>query len=225
LGITTALENCVMLELRDLGLSIAGRILVQPLSLSIAAGDIVTLMGPSGSGKSSILSCIGGDLPEAFTTTGDVLLNGQSLPLQSPEKRHIGRLFQDDLLFPHMTIGENLLFATPRLPKAERSAMVATALERAELLGFADRPPHTLSGGQRQRVALMRALLAKPSAILLDEPFSKLDKTLRSQMRNYVFSHIKARNIPALLVTHDREDAPYAGRVLEISGDGVVQDV
>jgi putative thiamine transport system ATP-binding protein len=225
LGITTALENCVMLELRDLSLSIAGRILVQPFSLSISVGDIVTLMGPSGSGKSSILSCIGGDLPDAFKATGDVLLNGQSLLLQSPEKRHIGRLFQDDLLFPHMTIGENLLFATPRLPKAERSAMVATALERAELTGFADRPPHTLSGGQRQRVALMRALLAKPSAILLDEPFSKLDKTLRGQMRSYVFSHIKARNIPALLVTHDREDAPSVGRVLEISRDGVVQDV
>jgi putative thiamine transport system ATP-binding protein len=146
-----------MLELQDLSLSIAGRILVYPFSLSIAAGDIVTLMGPSGSGKSSILSYIGGDLPEAFTTTGDVLLNGQSLNAQPPESRHIGRLFQDDLLFPHMTIGENLLFATPRLPKAERSAMVATALERAELTGFADRPPHTLSGGQRQRVALMRA--------------------------------------------------------------------
>jgi putative thiamine transport system ATP-binding protein len=224
-GVTTTLENRVMLELQDLSLSIAVRVLVQPFSLSIAAGDIVTLMGPSGSGKSSVLSYIGGDLPEAFTATGAVLLNGQSLLLQSPEKRHIGRLFQDDLLFPHMTIGENLLFATPRLPKAERSAMVATALERAELTGFADRPPHTLSGGQRQRVALMRALLAKPSAILLDEPFSKLDKTLRGQMRDYVFSHIKARNIPALLVTHDREDAPSVGRVLEISRDGVVQDV
>ena len=214
-----------MLELHDLGLSIAGRILVQPFSLSVAAGDIVTLMGPSGSGKSSILSFIGGDLPDAFKATGDVLLNGQSLRLQPPETRHIGRLFQDDLLFPHMSVGENLLFAVPRLPKAERLAMVAMALERAELSGFSDRPPYTLSGGQRQRVALMRALLAKPSAILLDEPFSKLDKSLRGQMRDYVFSHIKARSIPALLVTHDREDAPFVGRVLEISDKGVVRDV
>lgn len=214
-----------MLELHDLGLSIAGRILVQPFSLSVAAGDIVTLMGPSGSGKSSILSFIGGDLPDAFKATGDVLLNGQSLRLQPPETRHIGRLFQDDLLFPHMSVGENLLFAVPRLPKAERLAMVAMALERAELSGFGDRPPYTLSGGQRQRVALMRALLAKPSAILLDEPFSKLDKSLRGQMRDYVFSHIKARSIPALLVTHDREDAPFVGRVLEISDKGVVRDV
>ncbi len=214
-----------MLELRNVSLSIASRILVQPFSLALKAGDIVTLMGPSGSGKSSILSSIGGDLPDVFTASGEVLLNGQSLVLQPPEKRRVGRLFQDDLLFPHMTVGENLLFATPRLMKAERLAMVATVLGRAELSGFEDRPPHTLSGGQRQRVALMRALLAKPSAILLDEPFSKLDRSLRGQMRDYVFSHIKARGIPALLVTHDRDDAPSAGRVLEISGDGVVHDV
>jgi putative thiamine transport system ATP-binding protein len=225
MGIATTLENRVMLELRDFSLAIAGRILVQPFSLAVAAGDIVTLMGPSGSGKSSILSYIGGDLPEAFTAKGDVVLNGQSLLSQPPDTRHIGRLFQDDLLFPHMTVGENLMFAVPRLPKAERLMIVATALERAELTGFADRPPHTLSGGQRQRVALMRALLAKPSAILLDEPFSKLDKSLRGQMRDYVFSHIKARAIPALLVTHDRDDAPEGGRVLDISSDGVVRDV
>jgi putative thiamine transport system ATP-binding protein len=214
-----------MLELRDVSLSIAGRMLVRPFSLAAASGDIVTLMGPSGSGKSSLLSCIGGDLPEAFTAAGDVLLNGQSLALQPPESRRIGRLFQDDLLFPHMTVGENLLFAVPRLPKADRLAMVATALERAELSGFGDRPPHTLSGGQRQRVALMRSLLAKPLAILLDEPFSKLDKSLRVQMRDYVYSHIRARGIPALLVTHDREDAPTGGRVLEISDTGDVRDV
>ena len=214
-----------MLELRDFGLSIGNSALVRPFSLIIAAGDIVTLMGPSGSGKSSVLSCIGGDLPGAFTATGDVMLNGQSLALRPPEQRHIGRLFQDDLLFPHMTVGENLLFATPRLPKDERLAMAATALERAELSGFIDRPPHTLSGGQRQRVALMRALLAKPSAILLDEPFSKLDKSLRCQMRDYVFSHITARGIPALLVTHDREDSPAGSRVLEISEGGEVRDV
>ncbi len=214
-----------MLELRDVSLTLAGRILLQPFALTISAGKIVTLMGPSGSGKSSILSYVGGDLPDVFSATGDVLLNGKSLLLQPPESRRVGRLFQDDLLFPHMTVGENLLFAAPRLLKSERLAMVATALERAELTGFADRPPHTLSGGQRQRVALMRALLAKPSAILLDEPFSKLDRSLRGQMRDYVFSHIKACNIPALLVTHDRDDAPSAGRVLEISGDGVVHDV
>jgi putative thiamine transport system ATP-binding protein len=214
-----------VLELQNVGLSIGTSVLLQPFSLAVAAGEIVAVMGPSGSGKSSILSYIGGDLPDVFTATGDVLLDGVSLLNRPPENRGAGRLFQDDLLFPHMTVGENLLFATPRLPKAERLAMVTTALERAELAGFGDRPPHTLSGGQRQRVALMRALLAKPAAILLDEPFSKLDKALRQQMREYVFGHIKARGIPALLVTHDRDDVPEGGRVFEISDAGDVHHV
>jgi putative thiamine transport system ATP-binding protein len=214
-----------MLSLRDVSVSLGSVVLIKAFSIDIAGGEVVTLMGPSGSGKSTLLSYIGGDLPGVFSVSGDVSLNGVSLMGIRPEQRKIARLFQDDLLFPHMTVGENLLFAVPRLPKAERLAMVATALERAELVGFGDRPPHTLSGGQRQRVALMRALLAKPAAILLDEPFSKLDQALRAQMRDYVFGHIKARGIPALLVTHDRHDAAQAGRVLEISTGGEVRNV
>jgi putative thiamine transport system ATP-binding protein len=214
-----------MLELRGVSLALKGKLLLKPLSLQIAAGDVVTLMGQSGLGKSSLLSYIGGDLADAFSSAGDVLLNGHSLIGVSPERRGVARLFQDDLLFPHMTVGENLLFAVPALPQAERSAMVRLALQRAELEGFEHRAPHTLSGGQRQRVALMRALLAKPKAILLDEPFSKLDKALRGHMREYVYSHIAARRIPAVLVTHDRDDAPPGGRVLEIVGDGEVRDV
>jgi putative thiamine transport system ATP-binding protein len=201
------------------------KILIETFSLDIAPGQIVTLMGPSGSGKSSLLSFIGGDLSNAFTATGDIFLNDKRLNDIPSEKRHVGRLFQDDLLFPHMTVGENLLFATPRARHAERMSIMRTALERADLQGFEARPPHTLSGGQRARVALMRTLLAKPEAILLDEPFNKLDQALRADMRDYVFSHIKARNIPALLVTHDRSDAPAGGRVLIISPEGRLEDV
>jgi putative thiamine transport system ATP-binding protein len=214
-----------MLELRNVTISLKGEFLVRNVSLRVAAGDVVTVMGPSGSGKSSLLSFIGGDLHSAFAAQGDVLLGGQSIIKVPPERRGVARLFQDDLLFPHMTVGENLLFAVPRMAEAERRAMVATALQRAELEGFAARAPHTLSGGQRQRVALMRALLAKPKAILLDEPFSKLDKALRGQMRDYVFAHIRARGIPAVLVTHDRDDAPPQGRVLEILDSGDLRDV
>ncbi len=214
-----------MLELRNVTISLKGESLVRNVSLRVAAGDVVTVMGPSGSGKSSLLSFIGGDLHSAFAAQGDVLLDGQSIIKVPPERRGVARLFQDDFLFPHMTVGENLLFAVPRMAEAERRAMVETALQRAELEGFADRAPHTLSGGQRQRVALMRALLAKPKAILLDEPFSKLDKTLREQMRDYVFAHIRARGIPAVLVTHDRDDAPPQGRVLEILDSGDLRDV
>jgi putative thiamine transport system ATP-binding protein len=134
-------------------------------------------------------------------------------------------LFQDDLLFPHMTVAENLLFAIPKMPRAERLAMMRDALEQAERQGFEDRPPHTLSGGQRARVSLVRTLLARPNAILLDEPFNKLDAKLRASVRDYTFAQIAERKIPALLVTHDRADAPTHGRVLTITENGEVQDV
>lgn len=214
-----------MLELQSVSIALKNRTLLKAFSLQVTAGEVVTLMGQSGSGKSSLLSYIGGDLAAAFTASGDVRLNGQSVLQQAPEHRGIARLFQDDLLFPHMTVGENLLFAVPRLPHAERLDMMKTALQRAELEGFEQRAPHTLSGGQRQRVALMRALLAKPKAVLLDEPFSKLDKALRQQMREYVYGHIATRNIPAVLVTHDRDDAPLGGRIFEIDAMGEVRDV
>lgn len=214
-----------MLELRDVVLSLKGRVLLQAFTLTVHAGEVVTLMGHSGSGKTSLLSFIGGGLSTVFEASGQVMLNGVSVQNLAAEARGIARLFQDDLLFPHMTVGENLLFAVPRRPQAERITMMRTALQRAELEGFENRAPHTLSGGQRQRVALMRALLAKPNAILLDEPFSKLDKALRQQMRDYVFGHIKARGIPALLVTHDREDAPQGGRVFDISEFGEMHHV
>ena len=202
MAVPTPLEN-LMLVLENISLSLAGKALLKPFSLSLAEGEIVTLMGASGSGKSSLLSFIGGELAAHFTADGKVELNGVNLLALPPERRNIGRLFQDDLLFPHMTVGENLLFAIPKMPQAERVAMMRTALQRAELEGFENRPPHTLSGGQRSRVALMRALLAKPAAMLLDEPFSKLDRTLRAAVRDYTFAHIRARNVPALLVTHD----------------------
>jgi putative thiamine transport system ATP-binding protein len=205
-----------MLALRTISLALGNATLIKPFSLEIKPGEVLTLMGGSGSGKSSLLSYVGGDLDPAFRTSGDVTLNGASLNGLSPERRRIARLFQDDLLFPHMTVAENLLFAIPGMPRSERLAVLESALQRTQLTGFGDRPPHTLSGGQRQRIALMRALLAKPAAILLDEPFNRLDTSLRTQMRDYVFTHIRERNIPALLVTHDRSDAPQEGRIFEI---------
>ncbi len=212
-----------MLELKNITLQLKEKTLIQPFSIDIAAGEIVVLMGSSGSGKSSILSYIGGDLDEAFSASGEILLNMISMQNIEPEQRRIGRLFQDDLLFPHMTVGENLLFAIP--PNPDRISIMQTGLHRMELDGFESRPPHTLSGGQRSRVALMRALLAKPNAILLDEPFSKLDHELRTSMRDYTFAHLQERNIPALLVTHDINDAPAQARILKINHDGSVTNV
>jgi putative thiamine transport system ATP-binding protein len=193
---------------------LGGKELIRPFSLDIAAGETLTLMGASGAGKSTLLSFIAGDLDLPFTATGSVSLEDEALDALPPERRRIGRLFQDDLLFPHLTVGENLLFGMPRGPRAERLAKVDAALAEAGLDGFGDRPPHTLSGGQRARVALMRALAAKPRAMLLDEPFNKLDAELRQAMRDFVFRHIAMRRIPCLMVTHDVADVPQGGRVM-----------
>ena len=211
------------LSLDRVTVTLSGAALVRDLTLDIAPGDIVTLMGPSGAGKSTLLSFIAGDLPEVFTATGSVRLDGRDLSGLPPEKRGIGRLFQDDLLFPHLTIGENLLFGMPRGNRDTRRATMLRALTDAGLAGFAERPPNTLSGGQRARVALMRALVAEPRAMLLDEPFNRLDAALRESFRSFVFAQIRQRAIPCLLVTHDRTDAPDGGRVLALS-EGEVRD-
>ena len=118
-----------------------------------------------------------------------------------------------------MTVAENLLFGLPR-HLGDRRGLMREGLHQIDLAGFEDRPPHSLSGGQRSRVALMRALLARPAAMLLDEPFSKLDAELRGTIRAMVFGLIRQRGIPCLLVSHDRADAPGEGRILHLTSDG-----
>jgi putative thiamine transport system ATP-binding protein len=211
------------LILKQVSIRLHGQAIIRPFSLAIEPGETVTLMGPSGCGKSSLLSYIAGDLPPPLQGEGMVKLNGDDMAGVRPDRRGIGRLFQDDLLFPHLTVRENLLFGVPRGEQQARDATVNSALERARLRDFGNRAPHTLSGGQRSRVALFRALLAKPKAMLLDEPFAKLDQALRFSMRDYVFAHLKEQMVPSLMVTHDRSDAPPKGRVLTIMPGGEVR--
>jgi putative thiamine transport system ATP-binding protein len=196
--------------------------LIKPFSLTIAQGELVTLMGPSGSGKSSLLAYIAGDLEPPLRGEGRIGVDGRDMAEIAPAARRIGRLFQDDLLFPHLSVGDNLLFGMARGERGLREKRMREALGEIELEGFVLRKPQSLSGGQRARVALMRALLAEPSCMLLDEPFNKLDQDLRATMRKLTFA--KLRRIPTLMVTHDLDDAPPSGRVLRIGRDGSVAD-
>ncbi len=201
------------LALEGVTLGLAGRPpLIEGLSLRVPPGEIVTLIGPSGSGKSSLLAYLTGTLDLAFRACGRVWVDGRDVTQLPPERRRIGILFQDDLLFPHMTVGENLAYALPSaLTRRERRReRVAAALAEAQLSGFEDRDPATLSGGQRARVAVLRALLAEPKALLLDEPFARLDQALRAQFRTFVFEHARAAVLPMLMVSHDPADAVAA---------------
>ena len=212
-------SNDRRLELRGVGLRLGGRALVAPLDLVVAAGEIATVMGPSGCGKSSLLAFICGTLDPAFAPQGQVWLDGEDMGARPPERRRIGILFQDDLLFPHLSVAENLAFGLPARmrDRAARAARIEAALAEAGLTGFGARDPATLSGGQRARIALMRTLLAEPRALLLDEPFSKLDVALRGRIRAFVFDHARANGLPTLLVTHDPDDAAATGGpVIEI---------
>ena len=196
------------------------------LDLAVAAGQITTLMGPSGSGKSTLLAYVCGTLDRAFKGRGRILVDEVDITLLPPERRGVGILFQDDLLFPHLSVGGNLAFGlTGRMRgRAARRARIEKALAEADLAGFADRDPATLSGGQRARVAVLRVLLSEPKVLLLDEPFGRLDVPLREGFRRFVYAHAAARNLPTLQVTHDLADATAAnGPILHLlSSNGSV---
>lgn len=210
-------DGRVPLHLADVTLRVraTGALLLDRASLTIAPGEVATIMGPSGSGKSTLLAFAGGFLdPRAFAASGTVRLGDCRLEDRPASERRLGILFQDPVLFPHLSVAGNLLFGLPRVPhgtRASRRRAVEESLASAGLSGFADRDPASLSGGQKARVTLLRTLLAEPRALLLDEPFGKLDATLRGEIRALVFARAGERRLPTLLVTHDEADAAAAG--------------
>ena len=209
------------LRLDGVEIALGARVLVPALDLVVEPGECVTVMGPSGCGKSTLLAYLAGTMDPVFRARGRVRVGDDDLTSLPPERRRLGLQFQDDLLFPHLSVGGNLAFAlAPHVhARGERRRRIEQALDEAGLAGFAERDPATLSGGQRARVALMRTLLAEPRALLLDEPFNRLDAALRGEIRAFVFDHARERRLPALLVTHDAADAQAAGgQVIRIEG-------
>ena len=201
------------LVLSDVNIGLPGRMLIAALSATVLPGEILTVMGASGSGKSTLLAHISGFLGAPFSATGELVLNGRRLNTLPPHERRVGILFQDDLLFPHLSVAGNLMFGLPSSVSGRKRRLQAVeqALADADLAGFATRDPATLSGGQRARVALLRTLLSQPQALLLDEPFSKLDAALRDDFRRFVFGFARHAQLPTVLVTHDAADAAATG--------------
>ncbi|AOV96906.1 ABC transporter ATP-binding protein [Edwardsiella hoshinae] len=202
------------LKLEDFCVTLSHKPLLPALSLTVAAGEVLTLMGPSGCGKSTLLAGIAGQLQPPLRALGAVWLGERPLSHLPAWRRGIGLLFQDDLLFPHLTVAQNLRFALA--PQAAADA-VAQALQQAEMSEMANAYPAALSGGQRARISVLRTLLATPQALLLDEPFSRLDAPLRQRFRAWIYAQIAQRAIPAILVTHDAADVPAGGRVVTLA--------
>lgn len=207
-----------LLQIKDLQLYRQDTSLLS-LNEQVCGGEILTIMGPSGSGKSSLLNWIIGTLPSGFSARGELWLNDQNLTHLPAHLRHIGVLYQDALLFSHLSVTGNIAFAMPKSAgnKKQRLAKIEAALEQVGLAGFGNRHPDNLSGGQQARVALLRTLLSEPKAILLDEPFSKLDTQLRAETQQLVFTQIRTHKLPTILVTHDHSDAKAAqGKVIHL---------
>lgn len=191
-----------------------GIALCESLSFEIEPGSVLALMGPSGCGKSTILNWMTGTLDSRLKADGQIWLGEKNLTMVPVERRCLGLMLQQDYLFPHMSVAENLKFGLRGGCRSERNTIINDSLESAGLSGMQDRNPATLSGGQRARVSLLRTLLSEPHALLLDEPFSRLDVGLRSTIREFVWQAAAA--LPTLLVTHDCDDVPSHAKKLDL---------
>jgi putative thiamine transport system ATP-binding protein len=206
------------LRLEQISIALEGRDLIA-VDAIIAPGEVLTVMGPSGSGKSTLIAYVAGFLDPVFSATGKVWAEATELTELPAEARRAGILFQDPLLFPHLSVRDNIAIAVPQSVsgRRQRREIATDALERVGLAGFGDRDPDTLSGGQKARVALQRVMVSRPRLLLLDEPFSKLDTALRGQVREMVFQQAREAGLPVVLVTHDAADAEAAGgRIIEV---------
>ncbi len=215
----------VQLSIDNITVGYDGAAIVHDVSMTLGNGQIGCLLGPSGCGKSTLLRAIAGFEP---VMKGEITMEGQRLSsvnyTQVPERRQIGMVFQDLALFPHITIEENIQFGLKGWPKAKQDARVAELLELVGLSGMEKRYPYSLSGGQQQRIALARAIAPKPKLLLLDEPFSGLDASMREKLVPEVREILLKEEMSALLVTHDQMEAfAMADKVAVMQSGRVLQ--
>ena len=216
--------STVLLQLNNIRQTYGEQVVIHDLSLALQRGTIGCLLGPSGCGKTTALRCIAGFEP---VSAGEILLNGVCVSSADffvpPEQRRIGMVFQDYALFPHLDVATNIGFGLHRLSRAERERRVDELLQVVQLTSVFKKYPHELSGGQQQRVALARALAPKPELLLLDEPFSNLDVSLRERLSMEVREILKDQGITAILVTHDQAEAFAIADEIGVMHQGEIQ--
>lgn len=209
---TTGVSFAATLEFDNVDVRLGGRVVLDQFSLTLRPGEIVCLLGESGSGKSTALRVAAGIQP---IHAGAVRINGETVSLPGatipPERRGIGLMFQDFALFPHLTVLQNVLFGLKGLARSAAHAQAQAALRRVGLVDRSDDYPHMLSGGQQQRLALARSVAPRPGVLLLDEPFSSLDARLRETVREETLAVLRETNVTSLIVTHDPEEAMVLG--------------
>ncbi|MFD1737799.1 ABC transporter ATP-binding protein [Bacillus salitolerans] len=218
----------MFIQLKDINFQYknSNDVTIKNLTLSIQKGELVTILGKSGSGKSTILRIIAGlEIP----FSGSLVIDDKTLVSEShfiqPEKRGVGLVFQDYALFPHLNVADNVKFGLKKMSRNQKLHRLKEVLQLVGLNGFEKRYPYELSGGQQQRVALARALAPNPSLIMFDEPFSNLDADLQKQIREDLRGIIKEANVTSIFVTHDRSDAAaLADRIIEME-DGRITKI
>lgn len=219
----TMTKSAPILSLKDIHCAYGDYAAVNGVSLTIKAGEILCLLGASGCGKTTTLRAAAGvERPvDGEIEIAGVTMSGNGV-FVAPEHRHVGLMFQDYALFPHLSVIKNVMFGLSDLPKKARAEQAKKMLALVGMEDRADAYPHELSGGQQQRVALARALAPNPRVMLMDEPFSGLDRAMRTHVRNETISLLKQLGTATLIVTHDPEEAIALGDRVAVMRDGKI---
>ncbi len=212
-----------LLTIEQLQVSLWNTPVLRNVDMQLAVGEVLIVVGSSGCGKTTLLRAIAGlERPTGGRILMESVVLSDTTQFAAPQARPIGMVFQGLALFPHLSVAQNVGFGLNRLPRSERDARVRSELKSVGLDGLGDRQPHQLSGGQQQRVAVARALIMRPRILLMDEPFSDLDSTTRTEVRTEVLRILREHSTAAIIVSHDKEDAYHLGDRIAVMEQGRV---